>query len=189
LIVLDQETDAHQLHSVIHGGNQGLAIAHSRTLPEPHHQRDGRAVNVAIEQSYPRAQALQRAGEIHRDGALAHAPLSARNGDHAFDTRDATLLRPGIGAGRPCIRSGRLLDLDTDLVDTRQGAQRLLAIGPDLRRQLRAVGWQREINADRAGVGRHFLDQAKRHNVAGIAGVFHRLEGGHDFVTVGHEFY
>ena len=63
---------------------------------DAHHQRNARAVNIAIQQTDSRAEMLQRAGEIDRGGGFADAALAAGDGDDAFDAGHAVLILPWI---------------------------------------------------------------------------------------------
>ena len=56
-------------------------------IAEPHHARDVRAVDVAIEEPDAESLLRERDGEVHRDGGLADTALAARDRDDAAERR------------------------------------------------------------------------------------------------------
>ena len=101
------------------------------------------------------------------------------------------MLHPGdarLAAGRLLLRIGRLLDVEVQLHLTYagqrlDGAARLLV---DLPRHVRIAGGQADVHLNVFAIDRDRLDQAKRNDVPGEAGILHMGEGGTDLVFGGH---
>jgi hypothetical protein len=115
LIVIQQKTNAHQLYAVAQKRNHLFIDAQGWPLFYPHHQRNARSINIAVQQTDTSAQQRQAACQIHRGRGFADAALAAGHGDNPFDAGQFIL------TGRRAFRGGSLLaDFDVDGIDARQ---------------------------------------------------------------------
>ena len=185
LIVVQKKADAHQLHAVADGRNHFFIHADFRAALHAHHQRNARAVDVAIEQADFRAEMRERAGEVHRGGGFAHAALAAGHGDDALDAGHLGLVLPRAGGGG-LLRRG-LADFHKNVIDAGQRAQDRLAVGADLLGGVHIGGGHLHHDGDGAVADGDVLDQAERNDVARIAGILDGFQGFLDCLFVNHE--
>ena len=101
-----EKAHGHQFHAVTLDRDDAVVVRRGGLLRGPEHERDARAVEVAVAEPCARPAETQGLGEVRRNGAFAHAPLATRNGNHMIDAFD---LR---GAGRRGSRGFLLVDHD-----------------------------------------------------------------------------
>jgi hypothetical protein len=109
-----QETDGHDLHTVIFQRLHGLAILALGTPLDAHHHRHAGAVDVGIQQAHAGPLGRQRQRQIDSCGALAHAALARGHGHDVLHPRQqlhAALHRVGRDLRRDVDRHvGHALD-------------------------------------------------------------------------------
>ena len=105
-IVVGQEAHRHDLHAVLLGRDDLLAVGRRAACLQAEHDRHVRPVDVAVENADAAAALRQRQREVHRDRRLADAALARADGDdvlHAGQRRAARLgrrRRPHVGRHR-----------------------------------------------------------------------------------------
>ena len=171
---------------MIYGRHHLFFRRDGRALPDAHHQRNARAVDVAIEQADLRAEMPQRAREIYRASGFADAALAARHRDDSRKAGDAILSRHPALARDGSLLAGRHLHFDVNHLRLGQRADGLLTGLLELSGNLVVRRGQLDGDADRAVVRGDVLDDAEGNDVPRIAGIFHRLEGVRDGVLIQH---
>ena len=136
LVALHQKPHAHQLHAVVRRRHHLFLRADGWPLVHAHHQRDGGAVNVAIQQADFRPKMLQAARQVHRHGGLADAAFAAGDGDDPPNAGHLLLLRPRALRSRRWRRPLRV-HFNVHPGHPRQGLQRPFALRLDLVRNVR----------------------------------------------------
>lgn len=156
------------------GDDAVLIIGVWLVVRDAHHERDGGAVEIAVEQADLEALFREGDGEVRGDGGLTNAAFSRTHGNDAFNSRD------GGGAGASGSSGGGWalnIDVDLDLFGSaHQGVEDLVTIGE---KGLRNFGISR-LNLDLDGRGISLdaggFDEAKRNNISGKTGVFYFAE-------------
>ena len=118
LVVVDQETDGHDLHAMAFHGLHGLAVGAFGAAGNAHHHGLAGAVDVGVQNAHARALGGQRQRQVGRGRALAHAALAGRDGDDVLDARQqlhAALHRMRCDLGR---------DVDRDIAHALDGLGR-----------------------------------------------------------------
>ena len=96
LMGIDQQAHRDHGDAAALDRGQDLVIAAAPHLGglvgHPQHRRGIGAIDIRIEQADLEAAFGQGAGQVHRHGALAHAPFAAAHGDDLFDAGDGLAL-------------------------------------------------------------------------------------------------
>jgi len=184
---VDEEAHRHHLHAEILQGEEGVAFQEGATV-DADHQRDRRAVDIAVHQADLARAALvgegpgQRAGEVDREGGLTHAAFAAGDRDdvlhlpHAGVGRELGGGRRGSGGGRGSLRHGHR-DGDLGLLGAK-GLQGGLDLGIELLGDFRVGARDGQADAHLAVEGDlDALDQAEGDDVAAVPGVADPTEG------------
>ena len=143
-----------------------------RLFARAEHERNARAIDVAITNTDARAGIVQSHREIRRHRRFPHATLAARNGDDVLDSRN-----PGRADSRTAYASWWRVNVDQDFrVRHAKFSKNIFGLGFDGARDRGVIRSQRHLHA-RFGIRRNdFLDQTKRNDVPAESGIFHRLQ-------------
>ena len=161
---------------MIRGGDEFFVWADGRAFVDTHHERDARAVDIAIQQADADTEIGERTGEVHGAGGFADAAFAAGDRDDALDAGNFVLIRKRSLTAAGSLRAGLLADIDMDGVDAGQCPQDAFAFGFDLLRCFGTGGGQFHRNTDGAVAHGNSFDQTKRNNVARETGVFDGFE-------------
>ena len=186
-IVGGEEPHRHNLHAVLFGRNDPLAVGGELRRGQPEHDRNVRAVDVSVEDADAAAAAGEREREIHRHGGLADAALAGADGNdvlHAGQRRTSQLGR----RDRADVRGHAHVDRG----DARHRAHRRLRLLAHL--ILHGTRRRRQLDRERdLSIGdREVLDEAERHDVAAKVGIVddaQRMQNGVAIRRSGHTPY
>ena len=172
-VVIEKEAHGHELESVLFDWHNQLLLRRHRLLVGAKHQRDARAVEIAVAQADTRFRAIERYRQIGRHGDLPTPPLPLATA--------MTCFTPAMRRGTEIGRAGsarRRMHIDQDLrgAHTRQCSQDLFCLGFDRGRDVRIVARHRHLRANLSVLHRNFLDQTKGDNVPAITGILHRAQ-------------
>ena len=193
-VLIHEEAHAHHLDAVpLHRDEdrrRALALDLGPAV-EPDHEGDARPVDVDVHEADAAGPPAGRehlgegAGEVDREGALADASLSGRDGDGPEDALGGP--HPGAARSRAGGRRARRLDreLDDRLPHALERAQGRLDVVLELLRHLRVVRGDRERHPGDPVLERDRLHQAEGDDIPAEPGILHLSEPLH-YVFGGH---
>ena len=171
--VVEQEPHRHQLEIVLLDRDDLVFFRRRRALTRAEHERNARAIDVAIAQADARAGLLECDGEIRGHGRFADAAFAAGDRDHVLDSFNPRRADSGRASS-----GGRRMNIDQYLRLVTPGRSRSAASASVLivARNGRLVRRQRELHRDIAILDRDAFDQTERNDVATKAGIFDGFE-------------
>ena len=170
--VIEQKAHRHQAQSVLLDWNDLVFLRCHGPFPRAEHERNARAINVAVTQAYAHFRLLKREGEIRCHSRFADAALATRHRDRVLDSRNACRTHASPGASRWRMN----VDQNFRISDPINRPQYFFGITFDRRWNIGIVRGERELHFDFAIVDVDRLDQAKRNNVSCEARILNRLE-------------
>ena len=182
--VVEQKSHRHQLQSVLFDRQNAIFFRRHRLFARAEHERNTRAINVAIAETDARAGIV--ASATARFAATVDLPTPP------FPLAMAMMcLIPGIRVAPtpelPTPLAARECRSRLSVRARRQFAQDIFRIGFDCTRHRRVIRCQRKLNDDFAIALPDFFDDPKRNDVPAESGIFHRLQRFFDlFVGDGH---